>query len=94
MKSSMAKRGAGSAAAKSVSGGEEEFRKLPFDDKRSCLGGLLAREKLPLILGDREGRELTRAMQPHELYWLFKESSGSEAIELLGLATPEQLVVF
>lgn len=92
MKSGMAKRGAGSAAAKSVGGGEEEFRKLPFDDKRSYLGGLLASEKLSLILGDREGRELTRAMQPHEFYWLFKESGAPGAMELLGLASPEQCV--
>ncbi len=54
--------------------------------------GNIPGEKLALILGDPDGKKLARAMQPHELYWLFKENSAPEAMELLGLASPEQCV--
>src|SRR5665647_821131 len=88
----MTKRGTGTAAASSVRVGEEEFSKLPFDDKRIYLDGVLPYEKLALILGDPDGKKLARAMQPQELYWLFKEIGAPDAMELLGLASPEQCV--
>jgi hypothetical protein len=72
--------------------GEEEFRTLPVADKRNYLGGVLPGEKMALILGDPDGKKLARALQPHELYWLFKENGGPDAMELLGLASPEQCV--
>jgi len=72
--------------------GEEEFRTLPFADKRSYLDRVLPAEKLALILGDPESTKLARALQPHELYWLFKENGGPDAMELLALASPEQCV--
>lgn len=71
---------------------EEDFRKLPFNDKRAYLDAVLPKERIALILGDRDNKKLARAMQPHELYWLFKENGGTEAMELLGLANPEQCV--
>ena len=92
MEKSMTEIAAGTAAAKSLRVGEEEFSKLPFDDKRIYLGGVLPKEKLALILGDPDGKKLARAMQPHELYWLFKENGGPDAMELLGLSSPEQCV--
>lgn len=49
-------------------------------------------EKLALILGNPDGAKLARAMQPHELYWLFKENDSSDAMKLLALASPEQCV--
>ncbi len=79
-------------AAANMRVGEEEFRALPFDDKRIYLDRLLPTEKLPLILGDPENTKLARAMRPHELYWLFKESDAPVAMELLALASPEQCV--
>jgi len=88
----MTERGRGTVATNSVRVGEEEFRKLPFDDKRIYLDGVLPKEKLALILGDPDGKKLARAIQPHELYWLFKENGGPDAMELLGLASPEQCV--
>ncbi len=72
--------------------GEGEFNKLPFDGKHICLDGVLPKEKTALILGDPDGKKLVRAMQPHEFYWLFKENGGPDAMELLGLASPEQCV--
>ncbi len=71
---------------------EESFRKLPLDDKRTYLDALDPKERMDLILGDPDDKKLARAMQPHELYWLFKENGGPEAMELLGLASPEQCV--
>ncbi len=72
--------------------GEDDFRKLPFDNNRVYLDGVLPQEKLSLILGDSDGIKLARSMQPHELYWLFKENRTPGSMELLGLASPEQCV--
>ncbi len=77
-------------AISSVSLDEEAFRTLPFDAKRSYLDGLLPTEKVALILGDPDDQKLTRAMHPQELYWLFKEIDAPDAMELLGLANPQQ----
>lgn len=78
------------AAANRVSLAEEEFHKLPFDDKCSYLDGLLPGEKANLILRDSDDEKLTRALQPQELYWLFKEIGAPESMDLLGLASPRQ----
>lgn len=52
----------------------------------------LPAEKLALILGNPDGAKLARALQPHELYRLFKENDSSDAMKLLALASPEQCV--
>jgi hypothetical protein len=88
----MAERGTGTAAANSVRVCGEEFRKLPFDDKRNYLDRVLPREKLELISADPDAKKLTRAMPPQELYWLFKEMGAPDAMGLLGMATPRQTV--
>ncbi len=92
-KKSVTKRDAGTAAKTNIRLGEEDFRKLPFADKRSYLDGVLPKERITLILTDPDDQKLARAMQPHELYWLFKENGGPEAMELLALASPEQCVL-
>jgi hypothetical protein len=86
----MTERSSGTAVLNSVRIGEEEFRTLPFDDKRIHLDGLLPKERVALILGDQEDQKLTRALHPQELYWLFKEIDVSDAMELLALANPQQ----
>jgi hypothetical protein len=86
----IAERGTVTAATNSVRLGEEEFRKLPFDDKRIYLDGVLPKEKADLITGDPDVNKLTRAMQPQELYWLFKEIDAPDAMKLLGMASPRQ----
>ena len=91
-KKSTTKKDAGKVVAMNVRVGEDEFRSLPFVDKRSYLDRVLPTEKLALILGDPDGQKLARAMQPHELYWLFKEGDAPLAVELLALASPEQCV--
>jgi hypothetical protein len=86
----MAERAIGTATADSIRLAVEEFRKLSFDDKRIYLDGVLSREKMDLIAGDPDAKRLTRAMQPQELYWLFKEIGAPDAMKLLGMATPQQ----
>jgi hypothetical protein len=70
--------------------GEEAFLALPFDVKRIYLAGLLPQERVALISNDPEIKKLTRAMLPQELYWLFKEVGGPDAMKLLGVANPQQ----
>jgi len=86
----IAERDTATTAASSVKVGEEEFRNLPFDDKRIYLDGVLPREKVELISGDPDNKKLTRAMLPQELYWLFKEIGAPDAMKLLGMASPRQ----
>jgi len=89
VESSMIERG-GTSAINSVRIGEEEFRSLPFDEKRCYLDGLLPTERVALILGDPDDKKLTRGLHPQELYWLFKEIDTPDAMELLALANPQQ----
>jgi hypothetical protein len=89
-KRSVTGKGAGKAVATRV--GEEEFRSLSFVEKRTYLDGVLPTERMALILDDPDGIKLARAMQPHELYWLFKEIGSPDAMALLALASPEQCV--
>ena len=90
MENRMTESGTGTTAVNSARLGEEEFSKLPFDDKRIYLGRVLPKVKMDLILGDPDDKKLVRAMQPQELYWLFKEIGGPDAMELLGMASPQQ----
>lgn len=92
LKKSLTRKDASRTVVTSVRLDEEEFRTLSFVDKRNYLDGVLPKEKMALILGDPDRKKLARAMQPHELYWLFKEEGGSDAMKLLGLASPEQCV--
>jgi len=71
---------------------EENFYRLPFEDKRIYLASLPPTDKIELILNDPEARRLIRAMLPQELYWLFKEIDVADAMELLGVANPRQCV--
>lgn len=91
-KKSVTVNNAHSTVATTVRLDEEEFCMLPFADKRTYLDGVLPKEKLALILGDPEAKKLARAMLPQELYWLFKEDGGADAVRLLALASPEQCV--
>src|SRR5512133_728951 len=90
VENSMIERGTGTSAINSVRIGEEEFRSLPFDAKRSYLDGLLPKERVALILDDLDDMKLARALHPQELYWLFKEVDAPDAMELLGLANARQ----
>ena len=71
---------------------EENFHRLPFEEKRTYLASLPPTDKIELILGDTEARRLIRTMLPQELYWLFKEIDVADAVELLGVANPHQCV--
>ena len=76
----------------SVKHNEEEFHKLPFDYKRIYLDGVLPSKRVDLILADPDKKDLARALQPQELYWLFKEIDPLVAMKLLGLANPQQCI--
>ena len=78
------------AVTRSEKRGEELFRTLPFDDKCRYLDGMSPKEKLDLLLGDPDDTKLTRAMPPQDFYWLFKAIGASDAMELLGMASPRQ----
>ncbi len=82
----------GSTVTRDVRLDEDAFRRLPLVEKRAYLEQVLPKEKLALILDDPDSTVLARAMQPHELYWLFKEEGGADAMRLLALASPEQCV--
>lgn len=92
MENSITTAGAGLTAAGSLKLTEEEFHNLPFDVKRTYLEQVSPKEKVELILEDLEDKKLTWAMQPQELYWLFKEVGGGDAIELLSLSHPRQFL--
>jgi len=80
------------ATDNSVRCNEEDFYRLPFEDKRIYLASLPPTDKIELILGDPDATRLIRAMLPQELYWLFKEIDVADAMELLGVAHPRQCV--
>jgi len=90
VENSMIERGTGTSAKNSVRIGEEEFRGLSFDAKRSYLDGLLPTERVAMILDDPDATKLARALHPQELYWLFKEVGSPDAMDLLALANPLQ----
>ncbi|MDD2501716.1 MAG: DUF6178 family protein, partial [Geobacter sp.] len=78
------------ATDSSVQYNEEDFYRLPFEDKRIYLTSLPSTDKIELILSDPDAKRLIRAMLPQELYWLFKEIDVADAMELLGVANPRQ----
>jgi hypothetical protein len=91
-KKSVSAQDTGSTVVTSLRLDEDAFRRLPLADKRTYLDGVLPKEKLALILDDPDCTKLARVMAPHELYWLFKEEGGADAMKLLALASPEQCV--
>lgn len=80
------------ATVSSVQCNEEDFYRLPFEDKRSYLASLPPADKIELLLSDPDAVKLIRAMLPQELYWLFKGVDTADAMELLGVANPRQCV--
>lgn len=86
----MTERNAAPATVRTQHAVEEEFRALPFREKLGYLERLSPAEKLDLILTDPDDEQLTRALHPQEVYWLFKEVGGAGAMELLGLADARQ----
>ncbi|MCM2359782.1 MAG: DUF6178 family protein [Geobacteraceae bacterium] len=71
-----------------------EFARLSLPDKISRLRESPAKKRLDLLIGDPEGERLAQALQPQELYLTFKEIGAVDALELLMLASPEQLEFF
>lgn len=92
MEKSVTVRDANPATIPSVRLREDEFHKLPFADKRAYLDRVPPKERMALILDAPDDKKLARAMQPQELYWLFKENGAADAVELLALASPEQCI--
>ena len=67
-----------------------DFNCLPLPDKISRVRQAPPKKRMALILDDPEGKQLTRALKPHELYWTFKDIGATDALELLAFASPEQ----
>jgi hypothetical protein len=69
---------------------ENGFQALTFDEKKNYLRTTSAKEKMNLLLADRDGKRLTGSMEPQEFFWCVKEIGETDAIDLLQLASPEQ----
>jgi Family of unknown function (DUF6178) len=68
----------------------EDFASLPLDSRIFHLREVPARKRQALILGDPDGKLLTHALPPDELYWTIREIGVDDALDLLKLASPEQ----
>ncbi len=80
-----------------VKGGKlsaREFAALPFAEKLEHLRGIGAKRRRDLLLADPEPRRLARAFPPPEMFWLVKEVGEIDAVELIHLASPEQVAFF
>lgn len=86
-----------SASLSLVKGGKlsaSEFAALPFAEKMTHLRGIGARRQRDLILADPEAQVLVRSFHPLEMFWLVKEIGEIDALELIHLASPEQVAFF
>ncbi|MBJ6723184.1 DUF6178 family protein [Geomesophilobacter sediminis] len=70
----------------------KEFAALPVDEKRAHLQTVTPKERMDLIIGDPEGKRLVRAMDPQEFFWLVKEIGEADSMEMMQLATAEQII--
>jgi hypothetical protein len=68
----------------------EDFKRLPLADKVRQLRQAPSKKRMALILDDTEGKQLTQALKPQELYWTFKDIGAIDALELLMFASPDQ----
>ena len=73
---------------------EKEFLALPFTEKVDYLKRLSPKAKLDMITADPEGKRLTCALIPQELFWTIKEIGEQDAMELIDYASPEQIAFF
>jgi hypothetical protein len=71
-----------------------EFAALPFAEKLEHLRGVGAKRRMDLLLADPEARQLVRAFPPQEMFRLVKEIGEVDALELIHLASPEQVAFF
>ena len=67
-----------------------EFNRLPLADKLRQFRQAPSKKRMALILEDPEGKQLTQALRPQELYWTFNDIGANDAMELLEFASPEQ----
>jgi hypothetical protein len=72
--------------------GEVEY--LPFAQKILAIRGLPPQEIMNRIISDPEAKKIVKTFDPQEMYWLIKDVGESDALEVLGLCTPEQIVFF
>ena len=70
---------------------QEEFLKLPFQQKLEFLYGLPARQKRDLILSAPEAERLVQSFTPETLFYTLKEIGVADAGDLLSMALPEQI---
>lgn len=73
---------------------EKEFLALPFADKVGYLKKLSPKSKLDMITADPEGKRLTRALIPQELFWTIKEIGEEDAMVLIDYSSPKQFAFF
>ena len=71
-----------------------DFNRRPLPEKIAHLQQLPAKKSLELITSDPEGELLARALQPQELYGIFKEIGAEDAMILFEYASPDQRAFF
>ena len=71
---------------------EQEFIRLPPEEKLDALRQQPARKRLDFLLADPDGPNLTASLRPQELYWLVREIGEHDSLPLLELVSPEQYV--
>lgn len=67
---------------------------LPLEQKIKALLGLPPKERIKGIIADPEAAKLVKALEPQEIFWVIKEVGESDALELLELCSPEQIIFF
>lgn len=71
-----------------------DFNRLPLDDKIRLVRQASPNKRMEMILCDPQGKQLTQALKPQELYWTFKDIGATDAMELLEFASPDQREFF
>jgi len=72
-----------------------EFARLAIAEKVEHLRGIgTTKLRLDMMVADPDAGELARSFPPQEMFWLIKEIGEDDALELIQLCSPEQLIFF
>ncbi|MGE0682631.1 MAG: DUF6178 family protein [Candidatus Binatia bacterium] len=70
---------------------KESFASLPTAEQVACLEQVDARTRQQLILSSQNSLSLTRGLSSEKLFYTLKEIGLADAVDLLALASPEQV---
>ncbi|ORJ62972.1 DUF6178 family protein [Geothermobacter hydrogeniphilus] len=69
----------------------KEFNALSFDERLAMVQSLRGRRQYDLLIEAADMQQLVQRMPMQELYLLIRELGAEDVLELLALATPEQI---